>query len=285
MSGVDDILAMIGRHIGKPPGWERLVRIFTSPERRRGADEVWVSRDDMLFAADPGVLIGWNVLMFGSYEPELRRVFESVLRPGDVAIDVGANVGWHTLLMARCVGPGGSVLAIEPNPSVRMRLERNVEINRLENVRILPFAVSNAECTAEFFAPAARDTGAGDGHLVPAGCGNGNIISVDVRTLDGVVSERQLRGVDLIKLDIEGFEWPAMRGAERTIERFRPVVVFEYNDEYVGRGTGSAREIGDFLGQLGYRLYTVGRRTRPVQADWPRSANMLAMPQTRARSA
>ncbi len=68
----------------------------------------------------------WHIGFFRSYEPELRDIIRIVLPPGGVAIDVGANVGWHTRLMAKLLGPHGRVLAMKPNRSVREHLLRNI---------------------------------------------------------------------------------------------------------------------------------------------------------------
>src|SRR6266404_5658147 len=103
MSNNVEILSWIGNRIGKPPGWERIVRMFVSPEKCRGWPEVCLVRDGAVFLAQPGVPVGWHVVFFGTYEPELREIFRAVLPTGGVAIDIGANVGWHTLLMARLV--------------------------------------------------------------------------------------------------------------------------------------------------------------------------------------
>src|SRR5215472_5962531 len=112
-----EILAWIGNQIGKPPGWERVVRMFASPEKCRSMAEVCLVRDGIVFQVQPSVAVGWNVAFFGTYEPELREIFRSVLPMGGVALDIGANIGWHTLLMARLVGNNGRVMAAEANPS------------------------------------------------------------------------------------------------------------------------------------------------------------------------
>ena len=81
MSLTVDALAWVGNRIGKPPGWERVVRLFTSPEKCRDMREVRVDRDGSIFIAQPSAQLGWHVKLFGTYEPELRRVFRT--RPVD----------------------------------------------------------------------------------------------------------------------------------------------------------------------------------------------------------
>src|ERR1700722_1370379 len=107
MNKIIHILSWIGNRIGKPPGWERVVRLLASPEKCKSMPDLFLIRDGLVFVTQPGVPIGWHIAFFGTYEPELREILRAVLPTGGVAIDVGANVGWHTLLMAQLVGEGG----------------------------------------------------------------------------------------------------------------------------------------------------------------------------------
>jgi hypothetical protein len=81
MTRTMNLVARLGHRIGKPPGWERVVRLFSSPERCRTLPELRVVRDGTIFGAQPGTLIGWHVAFSGTYEPELRKVFRAVLKP------------------------------------------------------------------------------------------------------------------------------------------------------------------------------------------------------------
>lgn len=284
MSKGIDLLAWIGQRIGKPPGWERMVRRFAGPERFRGAPDLCVIRDHLAFIAQPAVPLGWHVAMFGTYEPELRSIISALLKPGGAAIDVGANVGWHTLLMARQVEKSGRVLAVEANPAVRGRLAENVAINRLSQVEIVSCALADGAGRVAFFGPAADDTESGNGHVVTGtGADEGEsskIISVEMRTLDAVVESAGLTRLDVIKIDVEGYEWPVLQGAEATIARFRPHVIFEYVGEYAARGGATSDLLVGFFEERGYRLFALGRNwTQQVtRANWPTCADIWAVP-------
>ena len=281
MSRTIDLLAWIGNRIGKPPGWERFVRLFASPEKCRDLQEVCVVRDGAIFVAQPGVTVGWHVAFFGTYEPELREIFRTVLPTGGIAVDVGANVGWHTLLLARLVGEGGRVLAAEPNPSVRARLQDNLHLNRIRHVDVVPYALGDAEGTVAFHAPEADDTGAGDGHVVTATETDGRrVIRVETRRLDTILQAMQVERLDLIKIDVEGFEWPVLKGAEQVIARFRPHIVFETLGEYAERGGGTPEALTEFFQKHRYRLFAIGRNwAEAVQPQrWPWAANIWAVP-------
>jgi FkbM family methyltransferase len=288
MSRTIDALTWIGHRIGKPPGWERVVRLVAPPEKCRGLPERRLRRDDIIFIARPGVPLGWHIAFFGTYEPELRRVFRGVLATGGIAVDAGANVGWHTLLMARLVGEGGRVLAVEANPSVRTRLVEHLELNEIRNVEVIPCALGDAQGSVEFQAPAVDDPAAGDGHVVDAGdIQRRDVIRVEVRTLDAILEPMHLERLDLIKIDVEGFEWPVLKGAERAIAKFRPHIVFEYIDEYADRGGGNPQALADFFEMHGYGLSTIGRNGSEsiVEGRWPSAANLWAMPSPRAGNA
>ncbi len=243
--------------------------------------DICVVRDGIIFIAQPAVPIGWHIAFFGTYEPEVREIFRAVLPVGGIALDVGANVGWHTLLMARLVGDAGRVLAVEPNPSVLKRLEYHVLLNRLEQVDIIPCAIADAEGTVEFYGPDANDAGSGDGHVVTAAMkGQHGIIRVETRRLDTILPATQIERLDLIKIDVEGFEWQVLQGAEQTVAKFRPHIVFEFDAAYTARGAGSPDVIWQFFQRHRYSLYAIGRNWAEEMdlSNWPQCANIWAVP-------
>jgi FkbM family methyltransferase len=280
MTNAVQLLAWLGNRFGKPRGFERVVRYFASPEKCKDLPELCLVRDGMVFLARPGVQVDWHVLFFGTYEPEVRRVFRTVLPLGGVALDVGANVGWHTLLMASLVGARGRVLAIEPNPAMRHRLHDHLSLNRLKQVEVISDIAADTEETMDFYAPSLKDGNSGDGHVVKEAQRDATILRLEARRLDTIVAAAKCERLDLIKVDVEGFEWRVLRGGEDTIARFRPHIVFEYNAEYASRGGGTPEAMGDFFQTHGYRLFTIGRNwAEPIQRDrWPLCADIWAVP-------
>lgn len=277
-----ELLAWIGQRIGKPPGWERVVRWIVPPEKCGAIREICVARDGFLFVAQPAVPLGWHIAFFGTYEPELREIFRTVLPAGGVAVDVGANVGWHTVLMGSLVGSGGRVLAAEANPSVRARLEDNICINRFRHVEVLPFAVADVDGTLEFFGPDACDPWSGNGYVVPgAAGGRPDTIRVEARRLDTLLAAAEVKRLDLVKIDVEGFEWRVLQGAEQSIAQFRPHVVFEYNADYAARGGGRPDLFDAFFSKHRYKLFIIGRNWAEAvkPGNWPACADIWAVPQ------
>jgi FkbM family methyltransferase len=225
--------------------------------------------------------VEWHVMIFGTYEPELRTVLRSVLPAKGTAVDIGANVGWHTLLMAKLVGESGRVIAVEPNPSVRNRLHENVDLNRFKNVSILPCAVGASEQPLDFYGPEADDPDSGNGHVVDhrAGARKANI-RVDASTLDAIADAAKIERLDTIKIDVEGYEWPVFCGGANTIAKFRPHILFEFNKEYAVRGGGTQNLIAEFFRDHRYRLFAIGRcwAHRLDGEQWPDCTDIWATP-------
>ena len=274
---LDAALVRIGRTIGKPPGWERLVHTLAPPARFAGAvPRPTSTADGYLFPVDPGTLLGWNVHFFGGYEPEVRAEIKRWLRPGDVAIDVGANVGWHALLMATLVGPRGCVFAFEPNDTTRGRLVGGVRANHLVNVVVDPRAVSDRTGSSTFEAPRAGEFWDGTGRLTrDAGAGR----EVDCVTVDTFVADQGLEHLRFMKIDVEGWELSVLRGATRTLKTHGPSIVFEYDPAYVSRCGGTGTELTACLAEAGYRLFALAPRRppTPVVQLAERGGNFLAV--------
>lgn len=277
---LEGALAGIGRVIGKPAGWERIVRTLAPPQRFTGSPlQPTQAPCGYTFPVDRGTLIGWSVHFFGSYEPEVQAQITRWLGPGEVAIDVGANVGWHTLLMAARVGPGGHVYAFEPNATTRERLGRAVEENRLPQVRIDSRAVTDRAGTMGFEAPDAGHVWDGTGHLQPSASP-----SVVCTTIDAFVAEQGLRDVALMKIDVEGWELSVLRGAARTLETFAPAVLFEYDPAYLVRTGATEGELQGCFSRAGYQLFALAGRRGPTAVSrlGAQAGNFLAVPSRKA---
>jgi FkbM family methyltransferase len=274
---IDEALARIGQVIGKPPGWERVVRAIVPPQRYTNAGLDLVRQSDgYVFPVDRGTLIGWSIHFFGAYEPEVRAEIRRRLRPGDTAIDVGANAGWHTLLMACRVGPGGRVVAVEPNPSSRERLEHGIAINRLTNVRVDARALADREGSRTFEAPPAGAVWDGTGRLTggevrrkPDATIEGRAkpdatsATVAVTTIDALAAEHSLDRVALIKIDVEGWEPAVLRGAASVLRTSRPALIFEYDPAYMERSGESGDDLVAWLRDVGYQLHVLRPRGAP----------------------
>gem|GEM_PF-695136 len=196
------------------------------------------------------------------YDLPTQLLLRWVLRSGDTLVDVGANIGMITLLAARLVGSNGRVFAFEPNQTAVTRLREVIAENQLENVTIHSVGLSDevGDRTLTVF-----DRHSGSGTLAPISWEH-----------DGHVTDRQVvpvaRGDDLlpsrlehpvvIKVDVEGYECRVIRGLERTIRCFRPMVLTEALPGFLARAGSSLEELYSLMTQFGYCGYSLQTRRR-----------------------
>jgi FkbM family methyltransferase len=185
--------------------------------------------------------IGRSFDQYGEYSEGEVEVFRAFLRPGDIALDVGANIGALTIPMAQLVGPSGSVYAFEPQRIVFQILCGNVALNELGNVYTLQWAVGHAAGTTKV---APLDYSAQNNF---GGLSLGGVKGEDVAVI--AIDDINLPKLRLIKMDVEGMELNAIMGAAATIERCRPILFIE-NDR-----TEKSTALLTQLLNSGYRLW------------------------------
>lgn len=162
----------------------------------------------------------------GHYEPEVQAALARVAPPRNgVAWDLGAHFGFYTLWLARAVGPAGQICAFEPDPVSCARLRRHVAMNRCDHVRVYPLAVSDRDETQQLVL--SQGAGATTSHLPYQGedARHANTIAVRSAALDELARRDELRAPHFIKIDVEGHASAALRGARRTLEQHRPVIL------------------------------------------------------------
>lgn len=205
-------------------------------------------------------------------EPELDLV-AALVATGDVAVDVGANHGMWTLALSPAVGEAGRVYSFEPVPFTFGVLSAVVRRGRLANVTLLNKGCSDRVATMEMTVPL-QSSGSSDdlqAHLAQRGGeddgdgGESVEISCEMTTLDSALAG--VEGVSLLKLDIEGAELLALRGAAGLIARERPAIVCEVDAEFLAGFGQEPRDVVEFLGQWGYEAHRYdgqAQRLEPV---------------------
>jgi FkbM family methyltransferase len=182
----------------------------------------------------------------GACEPEVMHVMNKVLQEGDLAIDVGANIGVFTLLMAKLVGPEGKVLAFEPGPNNLPKLETNCKMNRLTNVTIIPKPLWSEVTTVTLYL--SHDSGL---NSLTASVDHISKIDLQAETLDSVATATPR----LIKLDAEGAEPFILQGGEKLLARGVPFIISEMNFLALARAGTSSREFRDWMSARGYDTF------------------------------
>ena len=146
-----------------------------------------------------------------TWNPEEYRAFREAVRPGAIVLDVGANVGAYTLLFAQWAGRSGRVFAFEPSPAAARSLRTHLALNALQNVEVIEAAVCDREGAALLY----NEESCGTSSLIGSAARR-RPVTVRTMTIDGFCDERSLTA-DVVKIDIEGAEIEALRGARRTL--------------------------------------------------------------------
>jgi FkbM family methyltransferase len=175
----------------------------------------------------------------GSYEHDKRRVFEDVVGRGSVVFDIGAHVGFYTILASVLVGPSGRVISFEPLPRNLEYLRRHINLNRLTNITVVDAAVGNKAGRVRFEEGANHSMG-----RVTAG----GHIEVESIRIDQAVSEGTLPAPSCIKIDVEGAELDVLDGACQLLTEERPTILMATHGSQIHEACCS------FLTSIGYRL-------------------------------
>lgn len=208
--------------------------------------------------------IGFYLLIDGVYEPLAARFIADNLRPGSTLVDVGANIGVFAIPAAKRVGPTGCVVAVEPSPGIIPYLTRNIADNRLFNVRLKTCAAyDREEKSVPFFEAPTEKFGMG----ALAAQFDALPTTVPARTLDNVLAEEGISHVDLLKVDVEGFEALVFKGAKELLAGLEPpAILFEFCDWAEERAPDI--RIGDaqhLLLESGYRLWRLSDYIRGIR--------------------
>ena len=169
---------------------------------------------------EPADLIQSMIYHFGVWEPAISAVVKRLLAPGDVVADVGANIGYASLLASKIVGPNGGVVAIEAEPATHQKLRENLQANpSAMNVRTLNVAVSDAPGSLTLFTGNESNIGAAS---VIASSNRRESITVDAFPLDQLLTDDERMRLRLIKIDIEGAEPAVLRRFLQTLDLYGP---------------------------------------------------------------
>ena len=200
-----------------------------------------------------------EMLYFDQFEPETRSFLDAYLRPGDVFLDIGANVGLYTIAAARIVGNAGQVHAFEPCSQTFSRLEENVRLNGLRGVSCHRLALSDTNAEAQL--SLAKDGFDAWNSLGTPYMGEpGGQETVQTVTLDSFIAERGLEGrVTAIKIDVEGWENQVLAGAEKLLSAASaPALCVEFTEEAAQLAGSSCAALYQTLVRLGFQMFTVG---------------------------
>jgi FkbM family methyltransferase len=231
-----------------------LYRSYSRAEFRPGQPaKLLTTKHGDRFTADLSSFLEWQLWAFGAYEEHLAELFRHLTGPGDRCVDVGANVGVHTIRLAKLVGPDGAVIALEPDAQIAHRLRDNVSLNQLTNVQVHEAAAAERPGdSVTLHRPDSLDSNKGRASLLPHSYLTGSKKAVIATTIDDLAGGP----VALIKIDVEGFEGAVVAGAGRTIAASFPSIIFEHAP---GMLSDSFPSPFRHLSAEGYRLYRISQ--------------------------
>lgn len=221
-------------------------------------DHVTVVRDSLTYDLDLSEGIDLGIYLGNFYERQTRSALSKLVTPGSLVLDIGANIGAHTLHLAQLVGPGGRVLAFEPTEFAFRKLRRNLDLNpslaaRVELFRCFLTENDGVSVPNDIYSswPLAIEDGLHAKHL-------GREMKTDkaqARSLDSILAEHDERKVQLVKLDVDGFECDVLRGASSLLRDTRPIFVMELAPYVLEERGASLDQLVSHFIPNGYAFY------------------------------
>jgi FkbM family methyltransferase len=191
-----------------------------------------------------------RMVYLGCFEREETKLMRRELKAGMTFVDVGANCGYFTYLAAARVGVSGRVLAVEPSPRVADIVEAAIRENRLANAALIRTALGRAAGELTLYVPPEALANHAPTAIATPGW---SPITVPVRALDDLLDERQIDRVDVLKVDVEGYEGEVLGGAERSLKsgRIRAMLV-EFNEWWLRQAGSNSGELWDRILAAGF---------------------------------
>lgn len=192
-----------------------------------------------------------HVFVTGDYEPATSKLICEKLQQGQCFVDIGANIGYFSLLASKIVGESGQVIGFEPVEGTREKFDHNVKINGINNIKVEPYAISDSNGSSEIFVGPEEH------------CGISSLTQphnftakqhVELRTLDSLISDTK---INFIKIDVEGYELKALRGMTTIIEKNSPDFICEVTEDFLKNAGDSTADLFDFFNKYNYSAFRI----------------------------
>ena len=206
----------------------RMLRTLIKPDDIK-PHEFEVDYFGMRYQGNLNNYIDWMLYFFGAYEKQTLMLLQDLMKNhyrSGVFLDIGANIGVHSLFMSR---HAASVHSFEPYELVRNSLEKNIALNQISNITVHPVGLGNSTEELQYFAPTGFNRGTGsfvESHEIQ---NNRALHKLRVEAADAYLAAMGVHNVDVMKIDVEGFERFVLAGMKATLESARPVIFMEYS--------------------------------------------------------
>ena len=189
-------------------------------------------------------------LSIRDYAPTTKELVKRVVKKGDVVVDVGAHVGYYSLLFAELVGEKGHVFSFEPSTNCEI-LKKNIEINSYKNITAVQKAVSNETTVTKLHLTPSLTTH----HICNTNRDDSNSVEIQTTTLDDYFCKKNQISVNFIKCDAEGHELEVLKGGEQLLRKFHPIISLESEARHCG--IDNVMSVFNFLNKLDYKGFFV----------------------------
>ena len=191
-------------------------------------------------------------LALGTYEVPIQNIFAQHLKSGDVFYDIGANVGFFSIIAAKLVGDTGKVYAFEPGEENAKSIRHNAQLNSFSQIEVIEKAVSHTSGEGQLLL--AEYSG---GHALATADAPPDLageVTVDLVSIDDLIAQKKIKPPNFVKVDVEGAELDVLKGMRETIKTHQPTIIYEVDD---GDRTGyerKYRELANFFESLNYQV-------------------------------
>jgi FkbM family methyltransferase len=255
-------LSALGQKLRKKPAAESLDPAAIGITVFGLKDKVWVELETHSLYVMPRDYIGAAILQTKGHEPHVTNVIRRELKRGDVFLDIGANLGFFTMLASRMVGQTGEVISFEPNPLNLQLIYASIQRDAADNVRIYPYAASDKAGILRFL------TVGSNGGVMNDDDKRDTSMLVQAVTLDEFLKDQ--RRIDMVKLDIEGHEISALKGMIGLLRRDRPKIIAEFHPWAMRLNElGEPDDYLNFLFDLKCRIAVIGGTGELIEVSSP----------------
>ncbi|GAB4544486.1 MAG: FkbM family methyltransferase [Pleurocapsa sp.] len=191
-------------------------------------------------------------LALGTYEMPIQNIFTQHLNPGDVFYDIGANVGFFTVIAAKLVGNTGKVYSFEPGEGNAKSVRHNAALNNFTQVKVIEKAVSHTPGEGQLLL--AKYSG---GHALATADAPPDLagkVTVDIVSIDDLIAKQEIAPPNFVKVDVEGAELDVLRGMKETIKTYKPTIIYEVDDGDRSAYERKYQELASFLQSFGYKV-------------------------------
>ncbi|MFE2374711.1 FkbM family methyltransferase [Streptomyces sp. NPDC059398] len=233
-------------------------RLRDHPRRRVSED-----RSGARFALDTQDLIQRYLYLFGCWEPNMTHWLTGRLRPGDTFVDVGANIGYFSVLASRAVGGSGRVVAVEASPVFHRRLLQQARLNGCGNIRAVNTAVADTRKLLTFVLASSHNMGANS--IVPYDGSAESVFDIEALPLAEVLRPDEITTARVIKVDVEGAEGSVVRGLAPVLGSLRPdaEITVEVTPDRMAQLGDSVDELLETMRGHGFHVYRLANDYTP----------------------